>query len=35
MAKEFNEQEMRSKLIILYKEFLENPESENLRSDLV
>jgi len=35
MAKEFNEQKMRSKLITLYKDFLENPESEEIRSDLV
>jgi len=35
MAKEFNEQEMRSKLISLYKRFVKNPESEDIRSDLV
>jgi len=35
MAKEFNEQKMRSKLIALYKGFLENPKSKDIRSHLI
>jgi len=35
MAKEFNEQKMRSELIKLYQEFIKSPKSENVRLNLI
>jgi hypothetical protein len=35
MALEFNEKKMRTELLSLYRAFIENPENENIRSDLI
>ncbi len=35
MALEFNEIKMRKELLALYRMFLENPESEDVRSNLI
>lgn len=35
MAQEFNEKKMRKDLIKLYREFIEQPESENVKSNLI
>jgi len=35
MAKEFNEEKMRRDLLFLYERFIENPENEEVRSNLI
>ena len=35
MAIEFNEKKIREKLIVLYKKFIQQPESEEVKSNLI